>query len=67
MDPYFSSLPKVSLAMPELLNPFTITKASDFTDEEISTFWVDLSTSGRAILIANPYFKGSEGQELHEN
>ena len=32
------------------LNPFNITKAVDFSDQEINDYWVDLAPSGYFIL-----------------
>ena len=35
-------------------NPFNITKAVDFSDEEISNYWVDIPTGGGFLEMAKP-------------
>jgi hypothetical protein len=39
---------------PERGNPFMITKSVDFTDEEIMSYWVDLSSEGGFVDLLNP-------------
>ena len=35
-------------------NPFSVTRAADFTDEQIYAYWVDLSNDGKLLEMINP-------------
>jgi hypothetical protein len=58
MGTHFSPVPErlwLDIKMEPITNPFTITKAVDFSDREINDYWVDFPSGGGMVDISKPY------------
>ena len=58
MGAHFPTLPQrlwLDMTMEMIANPFTVTKAVDFSDHEINDYWVDFPSVGGMLDVLKPY------------